>query len=150
MSSSSTSNVSDSIRNKLENENHKRGPISDDATTNYNELSDKGQNIRGAKEMEVEDKEEKDCGVCILEQIFESGVCGKEVKARSKCVDAAENEEDLEKCLELHENMLKCIAANSSYYMPILEAIFKDANNQEESSNNEQSPAEQEIKHPPN
>lgn len=70
---------------------------------------------------EQEEEEEGECGFCLF---MKGGGCKDSFVSWEKCIeDAEKNQEDIvEKCVEITAALKKCMEAHSYYYEPVLRA----------------------------
>ncbi|KAK1395954.1 GCK domain-containing protein [Heracleum sosnowskyi] len=70
---------------------------------------------------EQEEEEEGECGFCLF---MKGGGCKESFVSWEKCIeDAEKNQEDIvEKCVDITAALKKCMEAHSDYYEPVLRA----------------------------
>ncbi|KAF7809094.1 cilia- and flagella-associated protein 251 isoform X3 [Senna tora] len=72
-------------------------------------------------QQEEEGEEEGECGFCLF---MKAGGCRDSFIAWEKCIEEAEknNEDVVDKCVEVTGTLKKCMEAHADYYEPILRA----------------------------
>ncbi|KAL2895355.1 Tripartite terminase subunit 3 [Bienertia sinuspersici] len=122
MSSSSNNLEPSKYESNKDGADPKKGEIS---KLNYYDSGEKSHNVGETKERDHgNDDEEEDCEPCILAKVLKSGGCRKEFTPWLKCMYSAKTAKELDQCIELERDLEKCMDAHSSYYDPLLRAMY--------------------------